>query len=318
MNDAVHVAVAVIRNPEGQIFITYRPDHVHQGGLWEFPGGKLEPGESVQQALRREIHEENGIVVEQIQPLIKIPYQYPDKHVLLDVWEVLSYQGDAHGREGQPFRWVAPGDLSHYDFPAANHSIITAVQLPAYYLITPEPDENTNLFLDQLENRLQAGIKLVQFRAKTIRQDSFITLAKAIISLCHRYNAKVLLNSSPELFSKLSTLNADGIHLTSQRLMALTERPVPVNKLFAASCHSEKEITQANIAGADFVVLGPVQATTSHPNNPIIGWDKFDQLTEQALMPVFALGGMSIDDVDRSRECGGQGIAAISSLWHDC
>jgi 8-oxo-dGTP diphosphatase len=93
---------------------------------------------------------------------------------------------------------------------------------------------------------------------------------------------------------------------------------VPTNKLFAASCHNIKEINQANRLGADFIVLGSVRATTSHPNNTTIGWDKFTQLAELALMPVFALGGMSIDDADHSRECGGQGVAAISSLWHDC
>lgn len=123
----VHVAVAVISNSNGDILISKRPGHVHQGGLWEFPGGKLEPGESLESALKRELLEELGIELNTCQPLVEIQHDYPDKSVLLDVWSVSDFSGVPYGREQQPIRWVAPEALGQYDFPEANQPIIQAI-----------------------------------------------------------------------------------------------------------------------------------------------------------------------------------------------
>ena len=97
----IHVMAAVIRDAERRILIAKRPDDAHQGGLWEFPGGKLEPGESRLEALQRELHEELGITVQQARPLIDLQHNYPDKHIRLDVWEVSEFTGTAHGAEGE-------------------------------------------------------------------------------------------------------------------------------------------------------------------------------------------------------------------------
>jgi 8-oxo-dGTP diphosphatase len=314
MSKAIHVAAAVIRNDAGDIFITLRPDHVHQGGLWEFPGGKVESGESVYDALVREIHEENGIVVQQARPLITIDHDYPDKRVTLDVWEVTDFAGTAHGREGQACRWVRPYELNDYTFPAANRPIVTAAQLPSTYLITPEPGPDAEVFLRQLESCLQCNIALVQLRAKQLVHDRYLALADDIIAMCHRYEAKVLLNGPVELLSELPA--ADGIHLTAQRLNMLSGRPANSRYLVAASCHHGDDIAMAAKMELDFVVLGPVNATASHPGIDVLGWERFSRLTRQAVMPVFALGGMTITDVEQGRQCGGQGIAAIRSLWN--
>ncbi|WP_455207569.1 Nudix family hydrolase [Kaarinaea lacus] len=313
MPDLIHVAVAVIRNLAGDVFITLRPDYVHQGGFWEFPGGKVEAGESVFDALLREIHEENGIDILRATSLIKIPFRYPDKHVLLDVWEVQEFRGTAHGKEGQAFQWVSADKLDQFTFPAANKAIITAVQLPAEYLITPTPDETTASFLEQLEQRLADGIELLQLRAKHLASDDFVLLAKDVVGLCHRYHAKVLLNHDPKILSEVS---ADGIHLTAQRLMQLRDRPITDDQWLAASCHTLREIEQANLVGVDFIVLSPVQHTKSHPQSQALGWSTFSEWTERAVMPVYALGGMTRSDIAISRERGGQGIAGISALWN--
>ncbi|MGD8567752.1 MAG: Nudix family hydrolase [Gammaproteobacteria bacterium] len=318
MSKAIHVAAAVIRNAAGDIFITLRPNHVHQGGLWEFPGGKVESGESVYDALVREIHEENGIIVQQARPLITIDHDYPDKRVTLDVWEVSDFTGTAHGREGQVCRWVRPQQLNDYTFPAANRPIVTAAQLPSTYLITPEPGDDTGVFVRQLESCLQRNIALVQLRGKQLTHERYLTLADDVIALCHRYQAKVLLNGPVELLSELPA--ADGIHLTSQRLHMLCGRPADSRYLVAASCHHGDDIATAAKLELDFVVLGPVSATASHPQAAVLGWDQFSRLTRKAVIPVFALGGVAIADVNKSRQCGGQGIAAIRSLWNttDC
>ncbi len=124
----LHVVVGIVVDAQGRILITRRADHAHQGGLWEFPGGKLEAGEPAQAGLIRELREELGIRVRAAQPLMTIRHSYPDKAVLLDVWRIEDYTGDPRGLEGQPMRWVAPGELSDWNFPAADEPIIDALR----------------------------------------------------------------------------------------------------------------------------------------------------------------------------------------------
>ena len=127
MSQALHVAVAVIRNAQNDILISRRHADAHQGGLWEFPGGKVRRGESLQQALGRELREELGIEIGAIRPLLQVEHDYGDRQVLLDVWLVREFSGEARSLEGQPLRWVAPTELAHYAFPAANRPILEAI-----------------------------------------------------------------------------------------------------------------------------------------------------------------------------------------------
>lgn len=123
----VHVAVGVILGVDGRILIARRPDHLHMGGCWEFPGGKLEAGESVQQALARELHEEIAISVQALAPLTEIHHDYGEKRVFLDTWWVTEFSGEPLGREGQEIAWVRADELSNYQFPEANRAIIEAI-----------------------------------------------------------------------------------------------------------------------------------------------------------------------------------------------
>jgi len=132
MKKYLHVAVGVIENNLGQILIAKRPESAHQGGLWEFPGGKVDSGENFQQALLRELNEELAIQVENSEPLIQIRHDYSDKSVLLDVHKITRFSGEPKGNEGQPVRWVNPEILSEYAFPAANQPIIQAIRLPRF------------------------------------------------------------------------------------------------------------------------------------------------------------------------------------------
>ncbi|QBL08483.1 8-oxo-dGTP diphosphatase MutT [Rheinheimera sp. D18] len=119
----IHVAVGVIMRDK-QILLALRSAKQHQGGKWEFPGGKVEPSESVQQALLRELHEEIGINVTASCALMQLKYNYPEKTVLLDVWLVSEFTGEPQGREGQPLRWVTVAELSSIEFPDANQPIV--------------------------------------------------------------------------------------------------------------------------------------------------------------------------------------------------
>lgn len=307
----VYVAVGVVRNPQGQILIAKRPPHVHQGDLWEFPGGKIEAGETRQQALQREMHEEVGIDVRHARPLIRIPYHYPDKEVLLDVWLIDGFEGNPHGKENQPIDWLTPSGLWERSFPAANQPIIQAVNLPETYLITGKYDGESD-FIDKLQHALEQGVRLVQFRAKDMDPKAFVRLATIATQTCHANNARILINAAPELVQEVG---ADGVHLTSTRLLTLSARPLSADQLVAASVHNEQQLEQANKLGVDFSVISPILPTSSHPDAQPLGWDGFQQLTEQANHPAYALGGMQRQDIITVWQYGGQGVAAIRSLW---
>ena len=311
MSKLIHVAAAVIRDRRGHILIARRPDDKHQGGLWEFPGGKVEPGEPVADALARELHEELGIRVTSARPLILIPHHYPDKSVLLDVWEVDGFEGEAHGAEGQPVCWVAPEALDDYAFPAANTPIVAAARLPERLLITgsaTSPDE----YAVRLQGALAQGISQVMLRAKALSEDEFAELYKALLPLCQQQGAVLGVNTSLE---QANALAAEHLHLTSERLQALSGRSAFSGRWLSASCHSAEQIRMAEEKGVDFITLSPVQATSSHPGEPVLGWAQFAELVAESTLPVYALGGLAEDDLAQAREHGAQGIAAISAWW---
>jgi len=313
METVVHVVAAVISNTEGQIFIAKRPDDKHQGGLWEFPGGKLEQNETREQGLARELEEELGIAIEHCRPLIRFRYDYPDKPVHLDVWRVDAFTGEAHGREGQETAWVSLDALDDYEFPAANKPIITAVRLADHYMVTPEPDpEKLDDYLLKLEHALQSGVQLVQYRAKKLAALQWRSHAAAVIKLCEKYSAKCIVNAS---INDALNISAHGVHLNSQRLFDFQQRPIEKDLLLVASCHNQEDLQQAQLIDADFVVLSPVKATASHPEATPLGWECFAKMVKDIAVPVYGLGGMHVDDIADALQAGGQGIAAIRSLW---
>lgn len=306
----LHVAVGVIRDGNGKILITRRAQHAHQGGLWEFPGGKLEAGEPVRQALARELAEEIGIEVQAASPLIRINHDYGDRHVLLDVWNVTAFAGQATGCEGQAMRWIDAEQLQEFDFPAANLPIIAAAQLPHYYAILEgkSPAE----VLDNCRRILASGIKLLQFRVKSLPVADLQNLLELVSELCWQQQVRLLINSD----LPVNIANAQGLHLSSRALLACTERPQGY-RWVAASCHNLAELQRAETLGLDFAVLAPVQATASHPGVAALGWHALTELLEQINLPVFALGGLGRRDLDRALAAGAQGIAGISAFLGD-
>ncbi len=328
----MHIAIGIIAGG-GKVFISWRPEDTHQGGKWEFPGGKVKPEETVFEALVRELREELGIEVRTAEPFIKTRHAYVDQTVLLDVWRVTAYSGSPRGSEGQRARWVAPDELRASDFPEANRPILRKLQLPPLYLITDSrrfargpiahparPWIRTSLyirwadFLVRLERALRAGAKLIQLREPHLSETDYQVCAKETAALCHRYGAKLLLNADPGL---VGVCGADGVHLNRQRLMSCRQRPLGPDLLVAASCHDAGELEQAAHLAADFAVLSPVAKTASHPEAEPLGWETFRVLCTEAAMPVYALGGMRPQDLPRARDVGAQGIAMISGIWQE-
>lgn len=309
---SIHVVAAVIENANGKILIAKRPQHVHQGGLWEFPGGKVEVGESLEEALFRELSEELNIQMSQTQPVIQIRHQYPDKTIFLNVKRVTAFTGTAIGNEGQLIKWIDKSALANFDFPEANKAILSALQLPKAYLITPEHElKDRRQFLNILETKLQNGIKLVQLRAKRLSHQQYAQLFYQVDKITKHYSAILMVNTTIE---HAIELKSSHVHLSSHTLINLNE--IPAGLTCSASCHNPNEIKKANELGVLFIVISPVNHTLSHPNVLPIGWEKFSALCQLAKMPVFALGGITKTDSKRAIDSGAQGIAGISDLWN--
>ena len=307
----LNVVAAVIHNPQGQILIAQRPVHKHQGGLWEFAGGKIDDGETAAQALVRELHEELGITATQYRPLLTVEHYYSDKSVRLQVFRVTAFDGEAHGAEGQPTLWVNPQDLESYPFPAANVPIIKAAVLPDVYYITPEQHEVDGDLLAWLHARVPAGMWLV-LRAKSLSKSEYLTLAQQVAALCQQRQASLLLHHHVDLLESVPT--AIGIHLPFTHISIATKIDTK-NKYLVISTHNAEELEQAWRLGADFVTLSPVQQTSSHPEQPAMGWQDFATLMQQAKLPVYALGGMTHQDITLAQQFGAQGVACIRGLF---
>lgn len=299
------VAAGVIKNDQNHVLVALRPQHLHQGGLWEFPGGKITATETVTQALARELQEELGITVTKASPLITLIHAYPEVTVQLNVLRVDAFDGLPHGCEGQEIRWVPADELHNLTFPAANAGIIRAAQLPDRYAILDAETLASRPLLESLQQLLTQGIKLIQARLKNmpaLQQKDFLAAA---LPLCAKASATLLVNSSvPNAWAH------ENVHLTSHDLMRLQQRPSNLRWL-AASCHNLAQIQHAQTIGVDFVVLAPVLKTLSHPDAPPLGWHWFTELVAMSKLPVYALGGMQSSDLERAKLRGAQGLAGI-------
>lgn len=307
-----HVVAGVLYDPAGRVLLSRRPEAAHQGGLWEFPGGKLEAGENTESALRRELKEELGVTVSAARPLIRVPYDYPDRKVLLDVWRVTRWQNQPQGLEGQDIEWVATEKLRERAMPSADVPIVNAVRLPSCYAVTPPPAADLSQFLAGLESLAQGPAGMVQLRAHELDDDAFLRAARACADVCERHGVALIINREPDM---VADTGARGVHLSSARLRALDNRPLGGDLWVGASCHDTGELEHARRIGADFAVLSPVRRTPGHGQRAPLGWDGFRRLAEGAGLPVYALGGVAFEDLETAWQCGAQGVAGIRAFW---
>jgi 8-oxo-dGTP diphosphatase len=308
----IRVAAGVIEDREGRVLVTRRPPGVHQGGLWEFPGGKLEQGETPKQGLIRELEEELGIQVRSARPLIRIRHDYGDRRVVLDVYRLKEFVGEPHGREGQPLAWLYPGEMQCERFPAADRPIITALRLPCLCLITGEDPRDPDHFLDRVGRALEGGVRLVQLRAQELTQREYERLGRRVFELCEKYGARLILNREP---ARVGHLPCHGVHLTGRGLYALRDRRCIDAEWVGASCHGWKDLERAGKLGLDYAFLSPVRHTASHPQTAPLGWERFAELADRAVLPVYALGGLGPEDLGVAFVHGAQGVAAIRGIW---
>lgn len=306
----VEVAAAVIMRPDGRFLLTSRPAGKPYAGYWEFPGGKIEAGESVLQAIDRELQEELGIQVRRAFPWVTRVFTYTHATVRLRFYRVVEWHGEPFGRENQALSWQTADNVSVAPLLPANLPVMRGLALPAVYAITNAIELGEEVMLCKLERALQQGLRFLQIREKSMINDRYRWLAGEMIKRAHAFQAKVVINSDISLSRELG---ADGVHLTSAQLMSLTARP-DVNWC-GASCHNAEELYQAEHIGVDFVVLGPVSSTLSHPGLSPLGWRKFSTLVRDYSLPVYALGGLVHDDLPIALEQGGHGIAMMREVW---
>lgn len=306
----VEVAAAVISRADGCILLGQRPAGKVYAGYWEFPGGKIEPGESPQAALGRELHEELGIDVELAYPWLTRDYDYEHAAVRLRFFRVVRWCGTLHGRENQRFSWQLPVAVGVAPLLPANAPIMRALRLPPVYAISHASELGREGFLRCLDRALAGGLRLIQVREKQMAEEELARLLAHVMQLARDHGARVLVNGNIALAQKSG---ADGVHLTAGQLMQLDRRPAL--ELVGASCHNELELTRAVAIGADFVVLGPVKATPSHPEARGIGWDHFATLIADYPLPVYALGGLNHSDIETAWQAGAHGISMMRGAW---
>ena len=306
----IAVVAAVLQQPDGRFLLAQRPQGKVYAGYWEFPGGKVEPGESPLQALQRELHEELGIEVIEAYPWLIREFDYEHADVRLHFFRVRGWHGELHGREAQAFAWQRIDAIDVSPLLPANGPILNALAIPETYGVTGFAASEQAQALSVVDAALQRGLRLIQVRGKDWPADAFADYARAIVIRAHAASARVLINGDAELAQRCG---ADGVHLTSLQLQTLTSRP-PL-PLVGASCHSAEELRCAEAAGADFAVMGPVLTTPTHPDASLRGWAGFAGAVAGNRIPVFALGGLREADRAQSLISGAHGLAMIRGAW---
>ncbi len=304
------VAVAVLTRPDGTFLLARRPQGKPYAGYWEFPGGKVEPGEAVAQALAREIREELGTCVEQAYPWITQVFRYPHATVKLHFYRVVQWRGEPHPHEGQELSWQPPERVQVAPLLPANAPVLRALRLPPVLGISNAAELGAGPFMVRLEAALERGLRLVQVREKEMVPEQLARFARDVTELAHRYGAKVTVNADPEL---AQAAGADGVHLTADRLARLKRRPDL--GLCGASCHRRDELERAADLGLDYALLGPVLPTLSHPGAAAMGWPVFAETLKDLPLPVYGLGGLAAADLETAWRHGAHGIAMLRGAW---
>ena len=309
----LHVLAGALRDREGRVLLAERPTGKHLAGLWEFPGGKREPGETPLAALSRELDEELGIALVEAAPLIRVPWRYHERGLLLDAWIVTRWRGEPRSLEGQGLRWCRPMEADPASLAPADRAILQALRLPPHYLVTPAevlPAER-DFWFGRIGHAIATGERLLQLRLPLWPREAVREFAAALLPLAHERGTQLLLNADIEGARALGI----GVHLTGAQLAALGERPLPPQQVVGASCHDAAQLAQALKLEVDFATLSPVAATASHPQAQPLGWSNFQELAEAAAVPVYALGGMAPVQLAQARAMGAQGVAGIRGFW---
>ncbi len=304
----IHVACGVLVNAQGEVLLAQRPEGKIAAGWWEFPGGKIEQGESALQALTRELQEELGVTVRKAAPLIRFHHEYSNRTIVLDTWRVTAFDGEPQGCEGQALRWLSIEKFAEVTplLPTVV-PIERALRTPAHYVFTPLQSAPSALLAGLAQLPHGAWLRL---RQPALDEAQYEALARQLVPSARVLGIEVFLDRDP---AQVTALGAAGWHGSSAALMRLSQRPS--TPLTVASVHDAAQLAQAGALGFDAAVLGPVLATPTHPGAATLGWPVFAAVRGTAALPVFAIGGLDAQQLDTARAANAQGIAGISAYW---
>lgn len=305
----IPVVAGALMRTDGQFMLGSRPTGKPYPGYWEFPGGKVEPGEAPLDALVREFQEEMGITVTHATPWLRRVHHYEHASVELLFYRIWAWQGEPQPHEGQAFAWQQPGHLSVKPMLPANDPILRSLQLPDVLNISCVHETGRDALLDTLTQGQDAPWVIVREPQKS--REQLAALVGEISEIIHPRGGKLIVNADP---AWLKGWPVDGVQLNSQRLAACEARPH-----FAwvgASCHNRAELARAATLGLDYALLGHIQATASHPGQAAMGWHGLtDCLAPAAPLPVFALGGLRAANLGEARQAGAHGVAQMRGAW---
>ena len=315
MNAITEVAAAVLLRgdpAEPEFLLAQRPPGKPYAGYWEFPGGKVETGETTLAALRRELREELGIGVERAWPWVCREFSYPHATVRLRFFRVHAWHGEAAAIEHSGLVWLRAGKAADVaPILPANGPILRALALPPVYALTNASENGVEAELEAIEAALSNGLRLLQLRDKELPRSTRLDFARRAMRLATAHPAaRMLVNDDLQLATAVA---ADGVHLSSASLWQLSERP-PF-PLVGASCHDADDLARAARLQLDLAVLGPVLPTPSHPQAAGIGWQRFAELGACSPLPLYALGGMQPALLAEACGHGAHGIAMLRG-WH--
>lgn len=317
----LHVVAGVLRDAQDRVLLARRPEGKADAGLWEFPGGKVEPGESALEALRRELHEELGLRVIDGEALIRVPVASTGDgaaiRLHLDTWCMTAYSSDPVAHEHDALAWVAVEALDRYSMPPADRPVVAALREPDRVLITPEPGEAPEAearWLAVADAALANGLRRVHLRLADPAQRRH--LAFELAARCRATGAGLWVHGDAALAAELGV----GLHWRASQLrdpeaIAITRRHREAGGRVCAAVHDAEELALAETLGVDDLLLGPVKPTATHPGQPGLGWDAFERLRARTALPVYALGGVGPADLVEARWHGAQGVAGIRAFW---
>ena len=310
MKKIVHVAAAVITRPDGSFLLGQRAPDTFYPGYWEFPGGKVEPGETPRDALIRELDEELGMQVEAASPWITREHVYEHAHVSLHFFEVTAWRGEIHDRVHSALSWQQADAMDVGPMLPANGPILKALRLPRLFGITHAGEIGIDAQLARLDAALASDLRLVQIREPALPEADRERFARAVVERCHAAGALAVVNGDAVLAHRTG---ADGLHLTASSLTGTATRPD--FEWVGASCHTRSDLEKAASLELDYALLGAVKPTLSHPERSALGWPAFSEMISRLPMPVFALGGLSADDLSTAKASGAHGVAGIRAIW---
>ncbi|MDX2217925.1 MAG: Nudix family hydrolase [Burkholderiales bacterium] len=304
-----HVAAAVFLRPDGTFLLAQRPEGKPYPGYWEFPGGKLEAGETPHDCLVRELKEELDVTITKATPWITRVHVYTHATVRLHFFRVTAWTGEFRGLEGQAHIWQNIHALDVSPMLPANTPVFRALSLPAQYAITDIAAMGWSEYSQRLERALDNGLRLIQLREKSLARAELVRVGRALVDLAREHGARVVVNSDHDIAAEIA---ADGLHLTSAALTACSIRPA--HALVLASTHSRTELERAAQLELDGVVCGPVLTTASHPAANPMGWEGFAACIADPPLAVYALGGLGPQHLVQAQALGAHGVAYRRAL----